>query len=91
MAPATGLAVGKIHTPGVYRHTPTIYCVHETCFRGNQIVSTGTTPTPTSSSNNLLNNPTIFPTPTKITFRHLLDELFMSIQLGNIRPTPTPP
>ncbi len=69
--------------------TPTIYCVHDTCFRGNDVVS-GPTPVSGNSPGNLGSNPRIPPSPTIVRFEILPNEYFMEIQLGNIRPTPTP-
>lgn len=69
--------------------TPTIYCVHDTCFRGNDVVS-GPTPVSGSALNNLGSNPRIPPTPTIVRFEILPEDYFMQLQLGNIKPTPTP-
>ncbi len=69
--------------------TPTSYCVHDTCFRGNEVIS-GPTPVSGNSLNNLGSNPRIPPTPTTVRFEILPEDYFIQLQLGILKPTPTP-
>lgn len=69
--------------------TPLTYCIHESCYQGNKLIS-GPTPNPNYKPNSFQPNSLSLPTPTIVKFDYLPYDFFMGVQLGTLKATPIP-